>query len=111
MRFSLTPMRVRRPAPLIDQHREEILAELDAVKQRPALERRESTNAQDPMLGGIRVADLTQQFAGPRGTAMLVYYGAELIKVESETVPIGGRSGVTHACMMRRKVGMHDQSP
>ena len=29
MRLSLTPMRVRRPAPLLDQHRKEILAELE----------------------------------------------------------------------------------
>ena len=29
MRLSLTPMQVRRPAPLLDQHRDEILTELE----------------------------------------------------------------------------------
>ncbi len=36
MRLSLTPMRVRRPAPLLDQHRQEILAELQN-RSTPAL--------------------------------------------------------------------------
>ena len=31
MRLSLTPMRVRRPAPLFDQHRNEILLELEKL--------------------------------------------------------------------------------
>ena len=38
----------------------------------------------DAMLSGIRVADLTRFFAGPIGTMFLGFYGAEVVKIESE---------------------------
>ena len=64
MRLSLTPMRVRRPAPLLDQHREEILVELE--KQLSNLpEHADNARACQPMLAGLRMADLTQQYVSP----------------------------------------------
>ena len=66
MRLSLTPMRVRRPAPLLDQHRNEILLELEKMPINVA--KINSQQACDPMLAGLRMADLTQQYAGPLGT-------------------------------------------
>ena len=147
MRLSRTPMRVRRPAPLLDQHREEVLAELDQGRE-PASVRPEpfgkaqdrpfgkaqdrlreaqrgeveghppaATGQTDPaagMLSGLRMADLTQQFAGPLGTEILGYYGMEVLKIESNTVAARGRSGATHADMNRAKLGVtlnlrHDQ--
>jgi crotonobetainyl-CoA:carnitine CoA-transferase CaiB-like acyl-CoA transferase len=104
MRLSATPMRLYRPAPLLDQHRKEILDELQSLKSQPARDRYEEHTTDVPMLEGIRIADLTQQFAGPLGTEILAYYGAEVIKVESETVAVGGRAGVTHADMNRAKL-------
>ncbi len=171
MRLSLTPMRVYRPAPLLGQHRDEVLAELEqgrgpvsaeqhkedsAVVPEPfdnAQENKQTVrpepfdNAQDrgseakpsevegpvlsevegrkvpatrpadptdPMLSGLRMADLTQQFAGPLGTEILGYYGAEVLKIESNTVAARGRAAATHADMNRAKLGVtlnlrHDQ--
>ncbi len=114
MRLSGTPMRVRRPAPLLDQHRQEVLAELEQGREpAPAMPRPE-TDAGDGMLSGLRMADLTQQFAGPLGTEILGYYGVEVLKIESNTVAARGRGAAIHADMNRAKLGVtlnlrHDQ--
>src|SRR5687768_17035641 len=63
MRLSLTPMRVRRPAPLLDQHRKEILAELGKVAPGKSTDRGDANRMRQPMLSGLRMADLTQQYA------------------------------------------------
>lgn len=86
--LSRTPWRVARPAPLLDQHREEILAELARTPPRreTAAAPRAARDPAEPMLEGIRVADITRAFAGPIGTMFLGFYGAEVIKVESETL-------------------------
>ena len=173
MRLSGTPMRVRRPAPLLDQHRQEVLAELEqggepaSVDQTPSAD--QPTSAEQPtsarpepfdkaqgrpfgkaqdmpfdkaqdrlrgvrrsevedhpptlarqaapgdaMLSGLRMADLTQQFAGPLGTEILGYYGVEVLKIESNTVAARGRRAAIHADMNRAKLGVtlnlrHDQ--
>src|SRR5215468_11136596 len=75
MRLSLTPMQVCRPAPLLDEHKNEILAELEshASQSNPSVASDE--RARKPMLEGLRMADLTQQYAGPLGTTILAYYG------------------------------------
>ncbi len=149
MRLSRTPMRVRRPAPLLDQHREEVLAELEqgretraavrnaegdlSVRPEPfdkAQDRRSEAQPSevegrpsaatwqaaptDGMLSGLRMADLTQQFAGPLGTEILGYYGVEVLKIESNTVAARGRGAAIHADMNRAKLGVtlnlrHDQ--
>ena len=105
MRLSLTPMRVSRPAPVLDQHREEILAELEkpSLKESKALEDR--ARARQPMLNGLRMADLTQQYAGPLGTELLAYYGMEVVKIESAVVASKEREAAVHACMNRAKLG------
>ena len=104
MRFSLTPMRVRRPAPLLDQQRKEILAELE--KPSPTSHANPSdTTARQPMLNGLRMADLTQQYAGPLGTELLAYYGMEVVKIETGTIPSKEREAAVHACMNRAKLG------
>ena len=104
MRFSLTPMRVRRAAPLLDQHRKEILAELE--KESPDTVDQPSDNtARRPMLNGLRMADLTQQYAGPLGTELLAYYGMEVVKIETGTIASKEREAAVHACMNRAKLG------
>ncbi len=145
MRLSGTPMRMRRPAPLLDQHRDEVLAELEQGRQPTSVRPEPSDQAQDrepvrperseaqrsevegrpsaatlqvaptdPMLSGLRMADLTQQFAGPLGTEILGYYGVEVLKIESNTVAARGRGAAIHADMNRAKLGVtlnlrHDQ--
>ena len=85
--LSKTPWRVRRPAPLLDQHRGEVLAELSSVSPRPNPPAGDAGAAHDdPLLEGVRVADITRAFAGPIGTMFLGFYGAEVIKVESSTL-------------------------
>ena len=104
MRLSLTPMRVRRSAPLLDQHRKEILAELEKLPA-AGMQQRESESAREPMLAGLRMADLTQQYAGPLGTELLAYYGMEVVKIETGTIPSKEREAAVHACMNRAKLG------
>jgi crotonobetainyl-CoA:carnitine CoA-transferase CaiB-like acyl-CoA transferase len=104
MRLSLTPMRVRRAAPLLDQHRKEILEELQD-KSVKSLKNKNDMQASRPMLQGLRMADLTQQYAGPLGTELLAYYGMEVVKIESAVVPSKEREAAVHACMNRAKLG------
>ena len=103
MRLSLTPMRVRRPAPLLDQQRNEILLELEKWPANNA--KIDGKNARSPMLAGLRMADLTQQYAGPLGTELLAYYGMEVVKIETGTIASKEREAAVHACMNRAKLG------
>ena len=105
MRLSLTPMRIRRPAPLLGQHQHEILAELGADTPHSNPPTVIDDRARKPMLDGLRMADLTQQYAGPLGTALLAYYGMEVIKIETSVVPSKERETATHADMNRAKIG------
>ena len=105
MRLSLTPMQVRRPAPLLDQHRNEILAELEQCAAHSDAPLALDDRARKPMLEGLRMADLTQQYAGPLGTAILAYYGMEVVKIESAVVPSKDRETAAHADMNRAKLG------
>jgi crotonobetainyl-CoA:carnitine CoA-transferase CaiB-like acyl-CoA transferase len=103
MRLSLTPMRVRRPAPLLNQHRNEILLELEKLTVNAV--KIDAEHAHEPMLAGLRMADLTQQYAGPLGTELLAYYGMEVVKIETGTIPSKEREAAVHACMNRAKLG------
>jgi crotonobetainyl-CoA:carnitine CoA-transferase CaiB-like acyl-CoA transferase len=105
MRLSLTPMRVRRPAPLLDQDRNKVLAELHERPSNSPNNKNDEPLALRPMLGGLRMADLTQQYAGPLGTELLAYYGMEVVKIETATVPGKEREAAVHACMNRAKLG------
>jgi len=105
MRLSLTPMRVRRPAPLLGQHQNEIVAELQKFSPKDSKYATNSDEACQPMLAGLRMADLTQQYAGPLGTTLLAYYGMEVVKIETAVVPSKERESAAHADMNRAKLG------
>jgi crotonobetainyl-CoA:carnitine CoA-transferase CaiB-like acyl-CoA transferase len=105
MRLSLTPMQIRRPAPLLDQHRKEILAELEKLPSKSPYEEVDESEGRQPLLAGLRMADLTQQYAGPLGTALLAYYGLQVVKIETGTIASKEREAAVHACMNRAKLG------
>src|SRR3990172_8435105 len=105
MRLSLTPMRVRRPAPLLGQHQQEIVAELEKFSPKVSKHATNSDEGRWRMLSGLRMADLTQQYAGPLGTTLLAYYGMEVVKIETAVVPSKERESAAHADMNRAKLG------
>jgi crotonobetainyl-CoA:carnitine CoA-transferase CaiB-like acyl-CoA transferase len=89
----------------LDQHRNEVLAELERGTIHSNASSALDDRARQPMLEGLRMADLTQQYAGPLGTAMLAYYGMEVVKIESAVVPSKDRETAAHADMNRAKLG------
>ena len=96
---------IRRPAPLLDEHRDEILAELAAatpatadVADADADADAASASSPDPQpirrplnaprlpLEGVRIIDMTVVWAGPACTMHLGDLGAEIIRVDNPYV-------------------------
>lgn len=105
---------LRRPAPLLGQHTDEVLAEVEGDKPRPS-ESSPSFNShrssfpavhaptrRNPRpLEGVRVVDLCVVWAGPYATVLLGDLGAEVIKVENPFVwQPGTRGGIAHPPQM-----------
>ncbi len=66
--------------PLLGEHTEEVLSNLESTDTPPAAQDMESN---DPPLKGLRILDLSMFFAGPVAAQIAADAGAEVIKVES----------------------------
>ena len=91
-----SPLRVRRPAPMLGQHNAEVLDDLDAG--RPAFAPNDvrdiPTGGHKPLaLRDVRIVDLGSAWAGPMAGQLLADMGAEVIKVESRARMDGMRLG------------------
>ena len=80
-RMSLTPGEIRHPAPVPDQHREEVLSEV--ASQRPAAVPQSIERTMRSALDGIKVLDLCIILAGPTCGRTLAEYGADVIKIDN----------------------------
>ena len=83
VRLSRTPGEVRGPAPLPDQHREEILSQLASPPPAGPLPSPEPTLRS--ALQGVRVVDLCIELAGPTLGRTLAEFGADVIRVDNPT--------------------------
>lgn len=116
-RMSRTPWGVRRPAPSIGQHTDEVLSEM-----RPPVPAGAAMNGAsgDPAttrikpLDGVRVVDFTQAVAGPVATGFLAFLGADVIKIETDAHPQARRPenpGFAELNRGKRSVTINAQNP
>ena len=78
---------IRRPAPLLGEHNDEVLRELASPTPNSQLP---TPNSSLP-LEGLRVVDFSWAWAGPYCALQLAHLGAEVIRVESQVRPDLGR--------------------
>ena len=77
-----TPARLGCSAPALDQHRQEILAELPATANGAAPASTARNDSSGLPLAGVTILELAVLFAAPHGTTMLTDQGARVIKIE-----------------------------
>jgi len=85
-----TPWRMRRPAPQLDEHRREILSEIENRPAEPSRAGEFTPRDQDPAspaLEGLRVLEFTAAMAGPWIGRILAHCGADSVRIESKKRP------------------------
>ena len=91
VQLGASPWQATRPAPLLGQHTEEVMQEINDVQPRRLdfADAADDSPAPTPRkpLSGIRVADMTRAVAGPVSTRYLATFGAEDIKIEEAGAP------------------------
>jgi crotonobetainyl-CoA:carnitine CoA-transferase CaiB-like acyl-CoA transferase len=88
-KLSSTPLQLRRPAPSLNQHGDEIRRELSAAVR---VRIDEPARKQELPLAGLKVADFSWIGVGPISARYLADHGATVVKVESESRPDGLRA-------------------
>jgi crotonobetainyl-CoA:carnitine CoA-transferase CaiB-like acyl-CoA transferase len=88
-RPSDAPMTVRRWAPRIGEHGEEVLGAAAATDRAPVVHAlaKDSVDGKSLPFAGLKVADFTWIAAGPTATKYLADHGATVVRVETERPP------------------------
>ena len=82
VRMSETPGSIRWPAPKLDAHRDEILAELEATNGAAPAASGDIESTMRAALDGVKVLDLCIILAGPTCGRTLAEFGADVIKID-----------------------------
>ena len=92
VKSSAKPLSIRRRAPLLGEHTDEVLAELERLAPRTELPSHDLTSESRPF-DDLKVLDFCWVVIGPMTTRYLGDYGADVIRVESGHRPDVLRNG------------------
>ena len=91
VQLGASPWQATRPAPLLGQHTQEVMQEINDIQPRslefPGDGNSDGVPKSYKPLGDIRIADMTRAVAGPVSTRYLATFGAETIKIEEAGAP------------------------
>lgn len=86
-KLSVSQWSVRRSAPLLGEHSEEIHNSVIPNVVRDLSEKRKSPDNQSQPLAGVRILTFTQAWSGAFGTELLALLGADVVQIESRKRP------------------------